>query len=234
MVDPVKVFDGLVSYFDTSSCIFSPDQDLIVPSTSAKKGANGQLVFIDRTTLQVKRTVDVVPNGSAVATLWNPVINQIVVGGSDGARVLYSPGLSTKGALSCAGRKARVTNALESALGATIYNPHALPLYQRQAGGKRKRESARHTIETKKPPMPTTELHSSSIYHSFMMKGLSTKDNRTQDPREVFLAKGEASNTTGAVDNPWFKKGEKNYVDHVYAKNQPKAIFAKEEEEQED
>ena len=67
-----------------------------------------------------------------------------------------------------------------------------------------------------------------------MMQGLSVKDNRTQDPREVFLAKGDKKNTSGAVDNPWFKKGEKNYVEHVYAKNQPKPIFSNDKEEEEE
>lgn len=228
---PVRVFDGLTSFFDTTNCCFSPDQDMIVTGTSAKKGANGQLVFIDRSTLTISHTLDVVPNGSAVVSLWHPHINQIVVGGTDGTRVLYSPSLSNKGALLCAGRKARVGNTLESALGTTIYNPNALPLYQRQSTGKRKRESVRHSLASKKPPMPTNEHHSSSIYHSFMMKGLVSKDNRTQDPREVFLAKSDPTNTSGAVDNPWFKKGEKNYVSHVYAKNQPQTLYQKDQEE---
>ena len=37
------------------------------------------------------------PGASVVSTLWNSSLNQIVAGGSDGARVLYSPEMSTKG-----------------------------------------------------------------------------------------------------------------------------------------
>jgi len=233
LTKPIKVFDELISYYDTTECCFSPEQNLILTGTSAKKDGTGRLVFIDYTTLEIQRVVDVAPGASVVSTLWNSSLNQIVAGGSDGARVLYSPEMSTKGAMLCAGRKARVVNTLEVALGTTIYNPHALPLYQRQ-GGKRKRESIRHTLETKKPPMPTTEMNSSSMYHSFMMKGLVSKDNRTQDPREVYLQKSDKQNTKGSIDNPWYKKGDKDYVSHVYEKNQPINILEEEPQEQAD
>ena len=218
------------------------------------------------------------PGASVVSTLWNSSLNQIVAGGSDGARVLYSPELSTKGfepavkltenerCALCRGNAVCRSEGSScehtgSSLGSNDLQSTCTPVvssqsyvclfdgvqcprlftyylllgslvrYQRQ-GGKRKRESIRHTLETKKPPMPTTEQHSSSMYHSFMMQGLVSKDNRTQDPREVYLQKSDKQNTSGAVDNPWFKKGNKDYVSHVYEKNQPNTILEEEPEEQ--
>merc|ERR1712194_668590 len=58
---PVKTFDNLVSYYDTSDCCFSPDQDMILTGTSAKKGGTGQLIFINRSTLQIEQALDVAP-----------------------------------------------------------------------------------------------------------------------------------------------------------------------------
>ena len=60
LTKPIKVFDELISYYDTTECCFSPEQNLILTGTSAKKDGTGRLVFIDYTTLEIQRVVDVV------------------------------------------------------------------------------------------------------------------------------------------------------------------------------
>lgn len=144
---PTASVSGLPTNFGNTQCCFSPDERLVLTCTSAatKDGA-GAVHFYDRTDLSLVRSLGV--SGSAVAVLWHPEINQIIVGCGDRkegtARVLYDPSLSRRGALLALGRRPRKETMADFAaeVEPEIYNPNALPMFRQQwpqgTGSKRK------------------------------------------------------------------------------------------------
>jgi WD40 repeat protein len=79
------------------------------------------------------------PRVSPVALEWQAKLNQIAVACSDGStRLLYSPGLSTKGALLSSMRAPKPRDSAADSFAAasmgSIYLPNALPLFKDDAG----------------------------------------------------------------------------------------------------
>jgi WD repeat-containing protein 70 len=233
---PLKVFEELPSFFETTQAIFSPDQRFIMTGSGSKKGDGGQgnLHFWDAESFEPVRTMGIVPDGSVVSMNWQPHLNQIVLGTTEGTRVLYSPSLSQKGACLCVGKHKRAADFDSTITAGVIHNPHALPMYKMDQGGKRKKENPRHGKETKLPQRPLSGPDgsggminpSSSFFSHALMKGVIQKDDRSEDPREVYLKKTDASQIKGHGGvNPYYKKGATDYSESAYAKTQPKPIF---------
>lgn len=99
---PVKEFDNLPNKFRETSCLFDPNDRLIVTGTSRIEDNDvGQLVFIDKYELEVVKKLDITAE-SVVSVLWHPNINQIICGCSDNqTHILFDEHLSTKGVLEC-------------------------------------------------------------------------------------------------------------------------------------
>jgi len=232
--DPLKVFLDLPSYIPTTQCIFSPNEKFIMTGTGCRKNEDGTgyLYIWDAKTFKLVRQLGLVPDGSVTSMLWSEHTNQIAVGGSDGTRVLYSPKTSKKGAMLCVGKHARKQDFDVSLGNQIIVNPHALPMYRQDTGNKRQKERARQGAATKMPQRPLSGpdgqggiLNSGSSFFSHaLMKNVVKKDDRSQDPREVYLNQTTKPSGAGGV-NPYFKKGTTDFSESVYNKTQPKPIF---------
>jgi len=232
---PLQVFSDLPSYFQTTQCVFSPGEKYILTGTSCKKdeGKAGMLCFWDCQTFQPVRQIGLVPDGGVTAIKWNEHLNQLIVGGSDGTHVLYSPNASQKGAMLCVGKHVRPKEHDVTVGQAIIWNPHALPMYRADTGKRRKKDKARHDPkQTKIPQRPVSgpdghggivSQQSSWLSHHLMGK-LIEIDDRSQDPRDVYLSKEGTTKGAGGI-NPYYKKGTKDFSLSAYAKNQPKPMF---------
>jgi WD repeat-containing protein 70 len=105
---PVKVFENLTNEYEETSCLFSPQEDMIVTGISAKKSSDStsQLLFYDTTTFDLLLASPLSSQSSVVSILWHPVLNQIFLGRTDGSiSVLFDSKYSTKGILLSAGKR---------------------------------------------------------------------------------------------------------------------------------
>jgi len=144
----------------------------------------------------------VAPEQSVVSVAWHPRIRQIICGTTGGAtKVLYDPIISEKGALMSATRVKRAkdpSDFIGESLMGEIHNPNALPMYQKEKHGKRKREKERmDPIKTKRPDLPVTgpgfggRVSGSYNFTQFVMKDRSKNTLREQDAREEILKYAE-------------------------------------------
>jgi len=241
--EPLHVFEDLPSFIPTTQAIYSPGEKYIMTGTGCRKGEDGKglLHLWDAKTFMPVKKMGLCENGSVVTMNWSEHLNQLIVGTSDGTRVLYSPKQSQKGAMLCVGKHARKSDFDVTVNPGIIVNPHALPMYKLDKGQKRKKESARHGKATKMPQRPLSGPDgsggminpSSSFFSHSLMKNVIAKDDRSEDPREVFLKRDKEGEIAGHGGvNPFFKKGTKNYSTDVYNKTQPKPIFDYSEEDE--
>ena len=229
---PLAEWGALPSIFPMTGCDFSPDGELLVTGTSAKKGDGGaSLTFVSTRTLE--KVAEVPADGASVVGLvWHPRLNQIVLGNADGgAYVLYDPDVSEKGALFCATKAPPKRSGLMYTGGAiTVLTPHALPMFKDEEKDhrKRRREERKDPLKSHKPEQvksgPGTGGKLSVNYQQALLaslpggvSGLSgTKDKiaafKVEDPREEILKYAKL-----AAEDPHF-------VSPAYAVNQPEVL----------
>jgi hypothetical protein len=211
---PVRSFTGLPNNYKETKCVFSPDEALIVTGTSVTKNsdATGNLVFFDKTSLEMVKQVSV-SQASVLSVLWHPKINQIVAGCSDGVtHVMFDPAFSSKGALYSVSKAPRVTKK-DFTPDRPIITPNALPMFKDAPSLKKQREKARKDpVRSRKPEAPQigpgSKGRAGSNTTADMMKNLVHKDIKEQfaDPREAILKYANE-----AKENPiWFKVYEQN------------------------
>jgi len=175
--------------------------------------------------LQLARQTGV-SESSVICMLWNPKINQIVVGCGDGvAKLYYDPKLSKNGALLSMTRKARVKDPFDFELAREIITPYALPMFQDQPLKRRKMTKDRFNPKRNVKPeetMPSQEVgkgHHGKIattVSQILLKQYIHKDTKhDEDPREALLKYAAAD------ENPVFFK--------VF-ENQPKILDYSEKE----
>eukprot|EP01102_Stenamoeba_stenopodia_P001673 TRINITY_DN11511_c0_g1_i1.p1 TRINITY_DN11511_c0_g1~~TRINITY_DN11511_c0_g1_i1.p1 ORF type:complete len:452 (+),score=122.38 TRINITY_DN11511_c0_g1_i1:193-1356(+) len=242
---PLHTVENLLNNYHQTETIFSPDNNLILTAVSAPKikkdkqdnkndaettqpPSKGLVVFYERSTMN-KVCQIAVSQGSAVSLLWHPKINQIIVGSTDSrAHVFYDPNISTNGALLSVSRGPRKRDESDEIIDRPIMNPHALPMFKAEPTGKRKRERDRKDYwKTNRPDVPLSgpgskgRVGSSLTQH--LMKHLTKKNDRAEDPREALLKYAKV-----ADENPYFFG--------AYKETQPVAIFdtTPEEEEEEE
>ncbi|GAA6031509.1 hypothetical protein JCM8097_006490 [Rhodosporidiobolus ruineniae] len=255
---PLHTASSLPSLNQETNIIFSPSGRYILTGTAGSKAGvvqgtsaadeagngireGGKVVVFETEGLRKVREIEV-SEYSVVRVLWHPKINQIITGSADGSiHVLYSPLLSTKGALLSVTRPVRrpqiddyTTSASE--LDRPIIAPHSLPMFKDEGqvsaggrGGKRKREKERMDPQkTMKPLPPVTgpgkggRIGAAATQH--VVQGLVRNTLRDVDPREALLKYA----TSDPSENTWTQ---------AWAKTQPKAVFdphAQEEEEAEE
>jgi WD40 repeat protein len=136
---PLRVVEGLPTSCPQAGLTFSPDEGLVVTTLSeAREGASGGLAFFETATLKLIRRLGV-PSGAAGPVVWHPRLNQIFVGAGGraggGARILYDPDFSERGALVAVARAPRAKDASDLV-------PRLEPAYERpeKTGGGRKRQ----------------------------------------------------------------------------------------------
>jgi hypothetical protein len=169
---------------------------------------------------------------SPIVVEWHRDLNQIAVGCSDGkTRMMYNPAVSKKGALLCAAKAAKARPIDFLALSgkrvdeSSIYNPHALKMYQdapRDKAGMAKM-NRKDPIKSKMPAPPPTgcnRVRDPSFTHHYMQSNRND-DTLMRDPRESLLKYAEELKA----------EGTKTYVDHIY---DTKTILASKTVEQEE
>ncbi|GAA5848088.1 hypothetical protein JCM3766R1_006402 [Sporobolomyces carnicolor] len=257
---PLSVLDSLPSLNSETSLAFSPDGKYLLTGTAGSKAGvlpgnaeeakaaelerelgqrMGEVVVIavdaDKGELEIKDRIEI-SEFSVVKVLWHERINQIVCSTSSGEiHVLYSPELSTKGALlglTRTVRKPTVESTFNPSggneLDRPIIAPHSLPMFKDDLnggrgvsaggrGGKRKRERERHDPQkTLKPTPPITgpgrggRVGASATQH--VVQGMIKSNLRDQDPREALLKYA----TADPAENTWTA---------AWSKSQPKPVF---------
>lgn len=224
---PILQTSGLPNLNPETNVIFSPDERLIVTGTGVAKGGNdyGQLVFMDRTSLEVLRKVNVT-NSSAIKVIWHAGLNQLAVGNGDGSvHMLFDPILSLRGAKLCASRQPRRRHAdeMQTQIGPIITPQDPLT----RPNSKRQREKARRDpILSKRPEPPVNGPGRGgkvgTNYTNHIMKQIVKDTTRDEDPRDALLKYAKI-----AAESPQF-------VNHAYKKNQPKPVFDERSDNEDD
>lgn len=227
---PVNVATDVVSFFDVTKCMYSPDDKMVVTGTSVKKGeGNGKLVFFDRTSFKKVHEVSFA-NTSVVSCLWHPKLNQIFAGCSNGEiKILFDPNKSKSGAIMCVGKvKKKRIDPGENLLQPQIITPHALRMYREpraKSMKKVKQDQRKDPILSKKPEPPVSgpgaggRIRQGMSLSGFIIKQIALEKYDDSNPRESILKHAEA-----AAANP-------HYVTPAYIATQPKAVFQEPEPE---
>ncbi|ORY93643.1 WD40-repeat-containing domain protein [Syncephalastrum racemosum] len=227
---PVKTAYNLESINPETNVVFSPDEKLILTGTSVPKGqGNGQLVMLDRETLEVQRSIDV-SQSSVVRVLWHPRINQIITGSQDGCvRVFYSPDYSDRGAKLCVVKEAKKAAVDDYEINRPVITPHALPMFKdtETRYSKRKKEKLRKDPKAShRPEMPVKGPGKGGRVgvneQQMVIKGFSKDTTRDEDPREALLKYADLA------------EKEPMWVSNLYKDTQPNAVFQEEETEEDE
>lgn len=222
---PLHEVVNLYSRYDNTSCIFSPDDSLIVTGESLRRDSNiGKLHFFETSTFNVVKEM-AAANSHIVKVLWHPKLNQIFTGCGNGTiKVFYSNELSVRGARLCAFKTKRKVKQVEVVPTQQIISPHVLPLYrtERHRTTKKKLEKDRlDPVKSRRPDLPISQgsggrvASSGGTLSSYVIRnlGLSKRIDDDQDPREAILKYAKE-----AAENPY-------WVTPAYKNTQPKTIF---------
>eukprot|EP00794_Sanderia_malayensis_P015144 gene15144-16701_t len=227
---PVNVATNLLTYYDVTKCVFSPNDAMVLTGTSAHKGqGNGSLVFLERTTFKKLHEIPF-ENTNVVSCLWHPRLNQIVTGCSNGEiKILFDPNKSKSGATLCIGKqKKKRIDPGEKLIQQQIITPHALKMYKEPRAKSMKRvkqDLRKDPVLSKKPDPPVTgpgsggRIRQGTSLSGFIIKQIALQKYDDSNPREAILKHAKA-----AEERP-------HYVTPAYKKTQPKAVFQETEEE---
>eukprot|EP00092_Neocalanus_flemingeri_P015907 GFUD01017224.1.p1 GENE.GFUD01017224.1~~GFUD01017224.1.p1 ORF type:complete len:700 (-),score=251.17 GFUD01017224.1:58-2157(-) len=228
---PVNVATGLVSKFDQTDVLFSPDDRLVVTGTSMEKGdKGGKLIFFEKDTFN-KAFEMTVGSSHVIRAAWHPKLNQILVGSGDGVvRVYYDPQRSFRGAKLCVVKKRTEAKQVNYIATQRIITPYALPLFKEDSI--RQKSTYRQMVKDRKDPVKSHNpdppqaikgtggklAKGGSTLHSWMARQIAVKNKDDHiDPRERILRHAKDSE-----DNPY-------WIAPAYAKTQPKPIFRTED-----
>ncbi|CAH3019429.1 unnamed protein product [Porites evermanni] len=228
----LNVAMNLPNFYPQTSCLFSPDDKMVVTGTSVKKGQGcGSLVFMERDSLRKLYEFDVIES-SVVSCLWHPKLNQIVVGCGNGTtKVYFDPEKSNKGAKLCVGKVKRKAVSKEMPLKDQIITPHSLPMFrEKRFKNKKKVKEAdrKDPVKSHRPDLPVTgpghggRVTSGMSLSAFVVKNLALEMKDDSHPREAILKHAKA-----AAEDPY-------WVSPAYAHTQPRTVFQEEEEEEEE
>jgi len=228
---PVFEAKGLYSRYDTTDCMFSPDDSMIVTGESLNKGiTTGRILFYDSKTFELVREIPVT-NSHVIKTLWHPKLNQIFVGCGNGiVKVYYDPKKSMRGAKLCVIKTHMKQKHIEIMSTQQIITPHALPLFRqdRPKSVRKQMEKDRlDPVKSRRPDLPITSgqggrvASSGGTLSSYVIRnlGLSKRIEDDQDPREAILKYAKI-----AEEQPY-------WIAPAYKKTQPKTIFQPDDQE---
>ncbi|VDM97412.1 unnamed protein product [Thelazia callipaeda] len=237
---PCHVIENLNTDFIGTDCGFSPHGEIVYTGTSfdTDNQSDGMLIFYDSTSFELVYQIRY-PKLSCFRVCWQPKINQILVGLSDGSLHLYYDSVnSSKGALSCVSRPIRRARMQEVIREELVLSPLTLEMFQPRGEEGEEKEVTSWRIKKylrmkdnklrpdfRKPAdMPMSGpssggrvAASGGTLHSYIAKQVGTKRNRDfladTDVRASILRHAEE-----AEKNPY-------YVTKAYLKNQPVTIF---------
>lgn len=228
---PVFEVKGLFSRYDTTDCMFSPNDSMIVTGESLNKGkTTGRLLFYDSKTFDLVKEIPVT-NSHVIKTLWHPKLNQVFVGCGNGiVKVYYDPKKSMRGAKLCVVKTHMKQKHIEIMSTQQIITPHALPLFRqdRPKSVRKQMEKDRlDPVKSRRPDLPITSgqggrvASSGGTLSSYVIRnlGLSKRIEDDQDPREAILKYAKI-----AEEEPY-------WIAPAYKKTQPKTIFQSDDQD---
>ena len=229
--NPLFTASNLFSRYDTTDCMFSPDDSMVITGESLAKGqAAGRCLFYDTKTFDLIHEIEVT-NSHVIKTLWHPKLNQIFVSCGNGTvMAYYDVKKSLRGAKLCAIKQRHKKKNVEIMLTQQIITPHALPLFRqdRPKSVRKQMEKDRlDPVKSRRPDLPITSgqggrvASSGSTLSSYVIRnlGLSKRVEDDQDPREAILKFAKI-----AEEEPF-------WITPAYKKNQPKTIFQTDEDD---
>ncbi|KAG6885944.1 hypothetical protein C0993_007446 [Termitomyces sp. T159_Od127] len=191
---PLATRSELVTLYPHTNAMFSPDDKYIITGSGAtSKAGKGKLMFLEKKTLEVVKSLEV--DSTPVRVFWHSKINQIVTGLSNGQIVvLYSPTTSMNGAKLLANkgppRKVTIEDMSDALAAPAIITPHALPMFRDMdpgRGTKRKAEKDRSDPrKSRRPELPVTgpgkggRVGASATQH--VVQNLVRDTTRDEDP----------------------------------------------------
>ncbi|XP_047344434.1 gastrulation defective protein 1 homolog [Vespa velutina] len=228
---PIFEVKDLFSRYETTDCMFSPDDSMIVTGESLKKGQDmGKILFYDTKTFDRVNEIPVT-NSHVIKTLWHPKLNQLFVGCGNGiVKVYYDINRSMRGAKLCVVKSHFKHKHMEVMSTQQIITPHALPLFRqdRPKSVRKQMEKDRlDPVKSRRPDLPITSgqggrvASSGGTLSSYVIRnlGLSKRIEDDQDPREAILKYAKE-----AEENPY-------WIAPAYKKTQPKTIFQTDEQD---
>lgn len=228
---PVFEARDLYSRYDTTDCIFNPDDSVLITGESLNKGqTTGRILFYDTKTFDLINEISVT-NSHVIKTLWHPKLNQIFVGCGNGiVKVYYDSKKSLRGAKLCVVKTHLKQKHIEVMSTQQIITPHALPLFRqdRPKSVRKQMEKDRlDPVKSRRPDLPITSgqggrvASSGGTLSSYVIRnlGLSKRIEDDQDPREAILKYAKV-----AEENPY-------WIAPAYKKTQPEAIFQADEQD---
>ncbi|CAK9802494.1 Gastrulation defective protein 1 homolog [Anthophora quadrimaculata] len=228
---PVFEAKNLYSRYDTTDCMFNPDDSIVITGESLSKGQNtGRILFYDTKTFDVVNQISVT-NSHVIKALWHPKLNQIFVGCGNGiVKVYYDSKKSLRGAKLCVVKTHLKQKHIEVMSTQQIITPHALPLFRqdRPKSVRKQMEKDRlDPVKSRRPDLPITSgqggrvASSGGTLSSYVIRnlGLSKRIEDDQDPREAILKYAKV-----AEENPY-------WIAPAYKKTQPQTIFQTDEQD---
>lgn len=226
---PIFKAENLFSRYDTTDCMFSPDDSIVITGESlAKNQTHGRVLFYNTKSFELVHEISVT-NSHVIKTLWHPKLNQIFVGCGNGiVKAYYDVKKSMRGAKLCVIKTKHKQNHIEMVSTQQIITPHALPLFRQdrpQSVRKQMEKDRLDPIKSRRPDLPITSgqggrvASSGGTLSSYVIRnlGLSKRIEDDQDPREAILKYAK-----DAEENPY-------WIAPAYKKNQPKTIFQTDE-----
>lgn len=228
---PIFVAKDLFSRYNTTDCMFSPDDTMIVTGESLNKGAqSGRMLFYNSTTFGLVNQISVT-NSHVIKTMWHPKLNQVFVGCGNGiVKVYYDPKKSMRGAKLCVVKTHTKQKHIEIMSTQQIITPHALPLFRqdRPKSVRKQMEKDRlDPVKSRRPDLPITSgqggrvASSGGTLSSYVIRnlGLSKRIEDDQDPREAILKYAKI-----AEEKPY-------WIAPAYKRTQPKTIFQNDDQD---
>lgn len=222
---PVFEAKDIYSRYDTTDCMFNPDDSILITGESLRKDqSTGRILFYDTKTFELINRINVT-NSHIIKTLWHPKLNQIFVGCGNGiVKVYYDSKKSLRGAKLCVVKTHMKQKHIEVMSTQQIITPHALPLFRqdRPKSVRKQMEKDRlDPVKSRRPDLPITSgqggrvASSGGTLSSYVIRnlGLSKRIEDDQDPREAILKYAKV-----AEENPY-------WIAPAYKKTQPQTIF---------
>ncbi|XP_076685589.1 gastrulation defective protein 1 homolog [Andrena cerasifolii] len=228
---PIFEAQNLYSRYDTTDCMFNPDDSILITGESLTKGqTTGRVLFYDTKTFDLVNEISVT-NSHVIKTLWHPKLNQIFVGCGNGVvKAYYDSKKSLRGAKLCVVKTHLKQKHIEVMSTQQIITPHALPLFRqdRPKSVRKQMEKDRlDPVKSRRPDLPITSgqggrvASSGGTLSSYVIRnlGLSKRIEDDQDPREAILKYAKV-----AEENPY-------WIAPAYKKTQPQTIFQVEDQD---
>ncbi|KAG6891420.1 hypothetical protein C0992_007199 [Termitomyces sp. T32_za158] len=196
---PVATRSELVTLYPHTNAMFSPDDKYVITGSGATaKAGRGKLMFLEKKTLEVVKSLEV--ESTPVRVYWHSKINQIVTGLSNGQIVvLYSPTTSMNGAKLLANkgppRKVTIEDMSDALAAPAIMTPHSLPMFRDMDPGRgTKRKAEKNRLDPRKsrrPELPVTgpgkggRVGASATQH--VVQNLVRDTTRDEDREPTFI-----------------------------------------------